>query len=192
MLNKKKLKPYIPLILSLLLAVILFFIVEDFVKTVIVKPFLYVIWFFSLILQSIPQEAIWVGFIVLMLLFSYFSLVKEKASRSSARTLPLSRKLSPIEKWSRLFENAQISHLSKWRLSKELKLLTQDILTSNLNPENQNNSLSDSDLPEEIIEFFETRQPSSSQIHALPGETATALDLDPEVVVQYLEKRLRS
>jgi len=192
MVNKKKLTPYIPLILSLLLALVLFFIVEDFVKMVVVRPLLYVIWFVSLIMQSIPQEAIWIGFILLMLLLTYASLTKEKTPRLPIRTLPLTRKLSPFERWARLFENAQNSSLSKWRLSQELKHLTRNVISPNLDPEDNSRDLSSLDLPAEIRAFFEAQQPSNKRLSAIHDESETALDLDPEVVIQYLEERLRS
>jgi hypothetical protein len=192
MVIKKNIKPYIPLIFSLLLALVLFFIVEDFVKTVIVRPLLYVIWFFSLIVQSIPQAAIWIGFILLMLLFTYASLTKKKTSRLATRAQSLTRELSPIERWARLFENAQISSLSKWRLSQELKRSTKNILSPNMDAEDKKGDLTSLDLPAEISAFFEARQPSNKRLKAMIEETETALDLDPEVVIQYLEEQLRS
>lgn len=192
MVNKKNIKPYIPLILSLLLALVLFFIVEDFIKTVIIKPLLYVFWFLSLIVQSIPQEAIWIGFILGLLFFSFVSLVKEKPSRLSARSRSLTRNLSPIDKWVRLFENAQISSWSKWRLSQELKRLTWDLLAPTMGVEDKRMDLADLNLPSEISAFFETRQPYNRRLNEMVEKTDPALELDPELVIQYLEERLKS
>ena len=61
---------FIPLIISLLLAMFLFLLVKDFLRTVILEPLLYVFWFIGLVLESIPQGVIWVGFILVMLIYA--------------------------------------------------------------------------------------------------------------------------
>jgi hypothetical protein len=53
-----------------------------------------------------------------------------------------------------------------------------------------NGNLAELDLPPEIIAFFEARQPARDPFWKrtnLTDKDKTALDLDPEVVIQYLE-----
>ena len=65
----KKISPFIPLILTLLLALVLFFSVEDFLRSVLIGPLLYVAWFVSLIAESLSHAVIWAGFLIIMLIF---------------------------------------------------------------------------------------------------------------------------
>lgn len=191
MANKKRFKSYIPLFLSLLGGLILFFLVDDFVVTVIVLPLLRVFWFLSLVVQSIPQDIIWVGFILVMVIITFIRLRKEKKPRAPARQSPV-RYSSTVERWARLLEFAQDSRYSKWRLAQQLKRLTQ-----RLHPSNQDEitrDLSEMGLPPEIKAYFEAPQPSGyafrGRFNPARKESETELSLDPEIVIQYLEKKL--
>jgi len=192
--NSKQLKPFIPLILSLLLALVLVFIVEDFVQTVIVAPLLYAIWFVSLIVRSLPQGVLWAGFIFVMLIVSFANLPKGKTPGSSTWHPP-ARKSGQVERWTQLLENTQRTRFSKWRLAQELKRLARN-LQSPLDGEGWRSvDRVDLELPSEITAFFEARQPSHypfwKRLISASEETETALDLDPEVVIQFLEERLK-
>jgi len=195
MVNRKQLKPFIPLILSLFLALGLVFIVDDFVQTVIVIPLLYTIWFVSLIVQSLPQGILWAGFIFVLLIVSFANLPKGKNPGSSTWR-PLARKSGQVEKWTQLLENTQNTRFSKWRLAQELKRLTRK-LQSPINDDGWRSvDIVDLGLPSEIFAFFEAGQPSHfpfwKRLISASEETETALDLDPEVVIQFLEERLRT
>ena len=52
------------------------------------------------------------------------------------------------------------------------------------------------EIPTEITAFFEAQQPTKRAFwewlnNSTPDETETALDFDPEVVIEFLEKRLK-
>jgi hypothetical protein len=192
MVNKKSLKPYLPLIFSLLLGLFLFFLVEDFFNTFIIRPLLYVIWFFYLVIQSIPQALIWFGFILAMLVISYSRWARKKQSSMRTGKLSLSRKSSPVEKWTRLLKNAQISRLSKWRVAQELKILTWNVLAPHQDEQDSRVDLSCLSLPQEINDYFAAPQPSNSPPGSRHAEAQKALDLEPEVVIRYLEEQLQS
>jgi hypothetical protein len=66
MAHKERLKAYIPLIITSLLTLVLFFLVDDFVARVLVQPVLDTLWFLSLAVRSIPQGVLWVAFLGLM------------------------------------------------------------------------------------------------------------------------------
>lgn len=188
----KKLAPFIPLIGSLLMALVLVFLVEDFVQTVIVGPVLYTIWLLTLVVQSLPQGVLWAGFIILMLGVAYASLPNPAKLHASTWRPPIWN-VGQVEKWTRLLENTQGTRFSKWRLAQELERLTRDIHAPLYEQRSKWVDLTSLELPAEIAAFFEVRQPSNppfwKRIKRTDEEAESALDLDPEVVIQYLEER---
>lgn len=191
MVNKKSLKPYLPLIFSLLLGLFLFFLVEDFFNTFIIRPLLYAVWFVYLVIQSIPQVLIWFGFILVMLIISYSRWAKKNPSHRETEYLSPSRKSSPVEKWTRLLKNAQKSSLSKWSVSQELKILAWNILAPQGDEQGHRVDLARLRLPQEICDYFAAPQPSSKPPDSWHAEAQKALNLEPEVVIQYLEEQLQ-
>jgi hypothetical protein len=195
MVNKKRLEPYIPLMVSFLLGLVLFFLVNDFLVAFIVKPLLHVIWLISLIVPRIPQGVLWGGFILTMLVVTYANLTKREKTSSSTLTAPATNTGS-VEIWARVIENAKTSKYSKWRLAQRLRRLTQRLLP----PVDQNSrmqmELSGFELPEEIRAYFEAPRPSIESLwerlkhHG--EETEMPLDLDPEIVIQHLQERMDS
>ena len=188
---KPQLKPFLPLSLSLMLAVVLVILVEDFVQTVIVRPLLYTVWFVTLILQSFPQGLIWTVFLFLMFAWTFNGLSKWQATQRAAwRTLPPTT--GQVERWVRRLGYAQANPLSKWRLAQELKRLHRKLQT----PVDGNGGLPDTpdslDLSEEIAAYFAAAQPSQptpwQRIFHPEEETNSALELDPEIAIAYLEK----
>ena len=191
--NSNRIKPYILLVFTIFLALVLFFLVRDFLRTVIIGPLLYVIWFVTLIAESIPQGVIWAGFILLMMIIAFVSLRKREPEISPAGQ-PSSHNSGQVEKWARLLEFAKKDRFTKWRLANELKRLTRKLLSPLDDPELIQNH---PDIPVEIIAFFEAQQPTKRPFwewlnSSTTGETETALDFDPDVVIEFLEKRLKS
>jgi hypothetical protein len=195
MVTIKGLKSFIPLILTSLLALILFFLVRDFLRTVIITPMLYVSWFITLIAGSISQGMVWVVFILFMVIIAFNSLKKRAPEHTTISQIRL-KKTGQVEKWTRLLDHAQKDHFTKWRLANELKHLTQKIFSSP-NDGNEMENPDDLELPTQICAFFEAQMPQKNSLwNRLTtnsnDETQTALDLDPEIVIQYLEKRSKS
>jgi hypothetical protein len=189
---------YLPLALSLLMAVILVFVVEDFVRQVIVTPILYVSWFIALVVGSLPQWVFWVAFVVLALVIARKSMARDIAARR--RTwVPPAIYLGPVVTWAALLDRAQTRPYARWRLAQTLKRLTQDILAletrSNFyRREEQWNSLKQV-LPPAIEAFFEAPPPEAQPLFRLWRRSrargrSNGLDLAPETVVKFLEDRL--
>ncbi len=192
MVISKQYKRFVPLIISFLLALFLFLLVKDFIRTVILEPLLYVFWFIGVILESIPQGVIWVGFILVMLIITLASFKKGEPQKSQSDQLFYS-KSGRVEKLARILNRAQSDRFTKWRLANELKRLTRKLLTP---PDEQKKSINYQalELPREITAFFEAQQPKKLSIWEWFGNREydeTALDLDPEIVIQYLEKRMK-
>jgi energy-coupling factor transporter transmembrane protein EcfT len=188
----RKIKPIIPLVLLLLLGIFLFIVVEDFVQSVIVVPLLYIIWFVTLVIESLPQGSIWFGFVLVLLIFAYLSL---RSKNTNERTYhpSLSYKTGPVEKWARLLENAEMDTFTKWRLANQLKRFNRRLVSVD-KPEKSNNLLDDEKIPADILSFYEakapTRIPFWEWLNTNEESLDPALDLDPELVIEYLEKRL--
>jgi hypothetical protein len=194
MVLSKRFSTFIPLILTLLLALVLFFLVKDFIRTVIVVPLLHVIWFVSLILESISQGVIWAFLLLVMSIIAFNSFKKASSEKSQPGQL-LPRNSGQVTKWAHLLDNAQTDRFAKWRLARELKRITQKLL-SPLEDEKRYQNLEGLALPPEMVTYFETQQPTRRPFWIWLNQdrheqTETALDLDPEVVIQYLEKRFR-
>ena len=128
-----RIKRFIPLIISIMLALVLFFLVEDFVRTVIIGPLLYVIWFVSLVVDSIPQGVIWAIFILVMLVIALTSLRSNRAENQPVGWRDY-QKYGPVERWSRLLTQAKKDKFTRWRLANELKRLTRKLLSSDDDP----------------------------------------------------------
>jgi hypothetical protein len=193
MVIKKQLRPYIPLVVSLLLGLVLFYLVDDFVVNIIILPLMKVVWFLSLIVQSLPQAVIWIVSVLVLLIITIASLTKgEKTAKTFYR---MSRaNTGSVELWARLIENAQRSVYSKWRLAQKLKRLTWKLLSPIDNQQTINYDLSGVELPEEIRVYYEAQHPFNrsfrERFNPKNKETDLALELDPEVVLQYLKERL--
>jgi hypothetical protein len=128
-----------------------------------------------------------------MLIIAFASLRNEKHEEYYARQLP-SWNTGSVEKWANLLDNAQKDRFTKWRLANELKRLTRRLIS---NPDSEE-SVHDQyllELPEEIAAYFEAQQPTRVPLREWlsnyqSDEPDAPLDLDPEVVIQYLENRL--
>jgi hypothetical protein len=189
---------YLPLALSLLIAVILVFVVEDFVRQVIVTPILYVSWFVALVVGSLPQWVFWVAFVVVALVIARKSMARDIAARRRA-WVPPAIYLGPVVTWAALLDRAKTQPYARWRLAQTLKRLTQDILaletrSSFYRREEQWTSLRQV-LPPAIEAFFEAPPPEPQPLFRLwrRGRArghSNGLDLAPETVVKYLEDRL--
>jgi hypothetical protein len=188
---------FLPLAASLLLTIVLVFVVEDFMRQVIVDPLLQVAWFITLVLGSIAQEIYWAIFIVLAFFIARKSLVKGKTLRRGSPTLKTSNQ-GPVATWSALLERAEEQTFSRWRLAQAFRKLTRDLFSPN---ENHNLHRPDdwehvkSTLPPEILDYLESPLPSYRGIvrfwsRRRADRLATVLDLDPEIIVTYLEEKL--
>jgi hypothetical protein len=188
--NPKFTSPIIPILISIFLAVILFWITENFVRTVVIMPLLKVLWFVYLVFNSIPQGAVWTGMILLLVVLSMISIPNRLARKKSRNTAASPRK-GPVERWVQMIDNGQRNPFSKWLLAKELKRLSRKLLSSSDSLGSRPKDFNDLALPGEIEAFFNVSQPAGDQ-DGFSLTSENALDLDPEVVIQYLEKELSS
>jgi hypothetical protein len=188
---------FMPLAASLLLTIVLVFVVEDFLRKVIVDPLLQVAWFITLVLGSIAQEIYWAIFIVLVLVIARKSLVKGKAFRRGSPTLKESNQ-GPVATWSALLERAEAQTFSRWRLAQAFRRLTRDLLSaedSPYRPRRNDWEHVKSALPPEMVAYLESPLPSYRTISRFwplrqANRHTVLLDMDPEQIVKYLEEKL--
>lgn len=189
---------FFPLIISLLLTGVLLFTVKDFMRYVIVEPLLYIVWFVSLVLGSLPQGIFWVIFIIIALVIASKSLTTGKSSKPKDEVVAL-RNQGSVTTWFRLLERANTQEYSKWDLARTLRKFTWEILSTDeqLTAHKEKDPWQEftSSLPPEISAYFEAGlasfQPTARRWSRLPSNNPPrALELEPERIVEYLEKQL--
>ncbi len=188
---------FLPLMISLLVAIVLVFVVEDFVRQVIVIPLLYASWFLALVLGSLPQWVFWVVFVITALVIANKSMAQDKTIRRQPWT-PRASHRGPVATWSALLEGSKTQEFSRWRLAQALTKLTQDILFQepfNLREREERWADFKTFLPPQVEASFKAPLPDARLLSRLwcrrRGKGRfTAPDLDPEIVVKYLEDRL--
>lgn len=186
------------LALLLLLAALLTPFLKDFIRDVLLLPLLYLAWLARIIFDTIPQVAIWIVFLVVALLVALRSLSGGRAARLDTRETPATV-VGRIESWVRLVDQAGQEHYARWRLARELRKLTLVILANEkqLSQEQIRQDLTEGrlDLPPEIQAYLQASMTSFS--HFSPTRfwfwqrppRSSALDLDPERVLEFLEER---
>jgi hypothetical protein len=189
---------FLPLILSLLLAVVSVLVVEDFVRQVVVTPLLYVSWFVTLVLGSLPQWVFWVAFVIIALIIARKSMAGGTTARQRVWAPPAGFQ-GLVVTWAALLDRAKTQEYARWRLAQGLKRLTQDILAlekrSDFYGREEQWKNSRRILPSAIEAYFEAPPPEFKPLFRLwhRGRTdshSAPLGLAPETVVQYLEEKL--
>lgn len=189
---------FLPLMVSLLVAGVLVLLVRDFLHQVIVTPILYVSWIATLTLGSFRQEFYWVAFIVVALVIATKSLARGNADKRTTRSARYSNR-GPVATWFALVARSETQEFSRWRLAQALKRLAREILTPggtfNLHNYETERERYVTDLPPEVEAYFEAPLPWSQRALAFwhrfrATKRSTGLDLDPEMVVEFLESRV--
>ena len=185
----------LPLVAILIATVALAALVRGFVETVIVEPILYVGWIVSLLLRSIPEALFWFLFVLLALIMATRSL-QLRSSRRRRRTKDADV-YGPVGRRARLLHHASTQSYSRWRLAGELGTLAGELAWPGrrVNPERQRAWLSaaGSGIPPEVAAYFlaglDPYRPEHSPWYrrGLRPELSP-LDLDPDVVVAFLEE----
>lgn len=186
------------LALVMLLAALLTPFLKDFIRDVLLLPLLYVAWLARIVFDSIPQVAIWIVFLVVALLVALRSLSGGRTGRLDTRETPV-RVVGRIESWARLVDQAEQEHYARWRLARELRKLTLAVLAGEkqLSQEQIMQDLKDNrlGLPPEIRAYLQASMTSFSYFSPTrfwfwkEAPRSSALDLDPEQVLQFLEER---
>ncbi len=191
--TESRFRAYIPLVATSLLALVLYFVVDDFVVEVLVEPFLNLLWFISLIVRSIPQSILWAAFLVIMVLVVVSGL-KGDTSKTAQVQRAGNRRAGRVETWTRRLESAQVSRYAQWRLAMELRQLTWELNSPHEGEARVRLNLEDLELPDEIRAYLEAPHPvgrrwakRKKRGGSVPSDP---LDLDPGAVVEFLRERM--
>lgn len=186
----------LPLVAILIATVALAILVRGFVETVIVEPILYLGWIVSLLLRGVPEALFWFLFVLLALIMATRSLQLRSSGRRRRRAKDTSV-YGPVGKRARLLHHASTQSYSRWRLAVELGTLAGELAWPGLrfDPARQRAWLSaaGSGIPPEIAAYFLAGLDPYRPVHSpwyrrgLRPEQSP-LDLDPDVVVAFLEE----
>jgi hypothetical protein len=185
--------------LALLLVGLLALFVSGLVSETLIVPLLYLLWLARVVVASIPQAAIWALLLVLAAPLLWRSLARPRSFRLRPPTPPAPR--APVASWAELFRRAERDHYGRWLLAQRLSQLALGLLTSQ---EQRTTSQLWRMLQDEAqgapVEIRAYLQAGAEAYSALPrrwrwpvrGQPAAPrdpLDLDPEVVLRFLEGR---
>ncbi|MBL7174625.1 MAG: hypothetical protein ISS66_02250 [Desulfobacteraceae bacterium] len=168
--------------------VLLALLLRDFVRGKIIIPFLKVVRF----VDDLPQDLIWFFFIGIIVFFAYKTLIKWKMPGFKSRRTQV---INPgqIEVLAELIRKANQGYYFRERLTQYLCDLTLKILAhrERLTPEIMKERLKSGtlDVPPEIMVYLQAGLIWDSPHHQ-KSEKTPLLDLDPKLVVQFLEHQL--
>jgi hypothetical protein len=179
-------KRFIPLMIVLLLTLVLAFVINDFVRLVIVEPLLLLFWVTGTFLRNLPHLVFWVVFLLVTLNVLLKSLNAKAPLSHRRRKTIVNPSQGYVADWQAQLRRADGQLYFRWHLARSLAKLSQQILTTS-------DPLMDS-LPPEIAAYFQSPAPRKPAARVRwyqrqPDDYKDpALELDPEVVVEYLEK----
>ncbi|MFZ1752095.1 MAG: hypothetical protein WBO46_00045 [Caldilineaceae bacterium] len=183
---------YLPLALVLLITAILVISLDNFLQEMVIQPILFTLWFVGLVLSSLHQSVFW-G----VLLFVALVLILRSLGRSERlpKTVPEKRYPSQgqVRRWMGLLERAENQRFARWNLAQSLRKLTQDILSPDERRDKQRAPI-ELTLPSDIADYFDAKLPPAQslglrqRLQTKPSQPSHPLDLDPEVVVDFLER----
>jgi hypothetical protein len=188
--------------LTLLLLGLLALIVTGAVREVIVIPLLALLWLLQVIYESIPEIALWVGFLAIAAIVAWTSLATPRAVLPEQQVAPTSR--APVAAWAAMFRRAADERYARWLLAQRLGQLGLELLDIQgqyatrgmwqyLRDESQ-------DIPPAVRAYLQAGAqmyrpvpvvwwrwwPWGARMKSRPDP----LDLDPGEVVRFLDERL--
>ncbi len=192
-------KRFIPLSIVLLITLVLAFLFNDFVRVVIVEPLFLLIWVVTTYLRNLPHFVYWVVFVMVTIIVLFRSLhLRISLPHRARRTVKLRPSRGYVAHWQNQLERADRQLYFRWQLAKSLARMSQQILTTTepLHPDEANPTPAMLDtLPPEIAAYFQSPPPRKPAARVRwyqrqPENKNEALELDPEVVIAYLEKEM--
>lgn len=189
---------YLPLAIVLLVTAVLVVSLDNFLQEMIIQPLLYIFWFGGLVLSSLHQSVFWS-----LLLLVVLVLILRSLGRGPNVPVTVPEKRYPtqgqVRRWMGLLERAESQRFARWNLAQSLRKLAQETL----NPDDRQGRGKrpidfEQSLRPDIAEYFNAKLPPAQGLSLLqrlqikPTGSSNPvpshpLDLDPEVVVAFLE-----
>ena len=196
-------KKIISILLTILLAVLLMWFVQDLARTIVLVPILYLIWVTDLASHTIPQYIIWGLFLLIGSLILGKSLFRPGRIRSKPRETVIEY-TGRVEELARIIQFSQKWEYSRWNLAHHLAELASEIFASHghRSYEHIKKQLEHAkmNLSPEIQSYFQAglsrkttqRNRFFSRLRARirSEKQSSSLDLDPERAVRFLEEHM--
>ena len=190
---------YLPLGIFLLITALLIVVLDNFLQEIIIHPLLYVVWFAGLVLSSLHQSVFWGALLLVALVLILRSL---GGGPRVPNTVPEKRYPSQgqVRRWMGLLERAESQRFARWNLAQSLRKLAQETLKPDERLRQERRRVTfEHKLTPDIANYFNAKLPPAQSLtlrqrlqtkptrssHLVPSHP---LDLDPEVVVAFLEK----
>jgi len=185
---------------TLLLTAILALALSDLTQEAVAVPIWYVIWIGQLLFNAIPQSLLWALFLTVALVIAVRSLLKRPQSKEEPAIEPIhTGQVQVLLSW---IQRQEESDYFKQRLAQHLGKLALEALAyqRRLTLSELRQHLRSLDAPPEIRAYLQAGlAPTPSRpislasrlLHSLGlRRTTSPLDLDPEIVVQFVERQL--
>jgi hypothetical protein len=193
-------KRLLPFGLILLLALLLTPLFQAFIGRVILPPLLYGYWIGRLLLAAVPEAIFWGLFTALAALIVIRSMVKRPPPLRWPRRAAPARRQERIETWLKLLERTRQEPYYQWQLARSLRQLTLAIVAHQeqltIKQTQQRLLAGQLKLPPDVAAYLLASLSSFSYLADLsptagPGSGGSPLDLEPERLVEFLEKQFR-
>lgn len=183
---------YLPLAVVLLATAVLVLALDNFLQDVVIQPLLYTLWFAGLVLSSLHQSVFWGVLLLVALVLILRSL---GGGERSVTAVPEKRYPSQgqVRRWMGLLERAENQRFARWNLAQTLRKLTQETLSPDERRAKRRDPI-EHKLPPDIAHYFDAKLPPAQslslrqRLQTKPSQPSHPLDLDPEVVVTFLEQ----
>ncbi|MBI3957271.1 MAG: hypothetical protein HY328_00580 [Chloroflexi bacterium] len=185
---------YLPLAVVLLVTAVLVLALDNFLQDMLIQPLLYVLWFAGLVLSSLHQSVFW-G----VLLFVALVLILRSLGGGERRPSTVPEKRYPsqgqVRRWMGLLERAETQRFARWNLAQSLRKLAQETLSPDERQGQQKRRAPyEHKLTPDIANYFDAKLPPAQsltlrqRLQTKSSQPSHPLDLDPEVVVAFLER----
>ncbi len=185
---------YLPLAVVLLIAALLVLVLDNFLQEMIIQPLLYVLWFAGLVLSSLHQSVFWgvLLFVALVLILRSLGGGERMPSAVPERRYPSQ---GQVRRWMALLERAETQRFARWNLAQSLRKLAQETLSPDERLRQERRRVPyEHKLTPDIANYFNAKLPPAQslslrqRLQIKPSQPSHPLDLDPEVVVAFLER----
>lgn len=191
---------YWPLALALVMALVVAFTVDDFVREVLVAPLLYASWLGVLVVRSLPTSLFWTLFVLAAAVVAVraFARPPRPPQKVGARA-PQGE--GPLAGWYRRLQRSGEHGYSRWLLARDLRRLTGELLNPTdffrLDEADFRRDDFEATLPPPIAAYFQAKMDTPAPVSWLwawlrlkPASAESAVRLDPEVVIDFLESQV--
>jgi hypothetical protein len=188
--------------LALLLVGLIVVVAMGYAQALFAVPVLYALWLLRVLYESVPQQLFWIAALALVAVIAGRNLFRLRPA--PAQAAPARERLSPVATWAALVREAGQDDYSRWMLAQRLATLAGAIMAErDSGPQRslwQYFTDPGLDIPPDVRAYLTAGLGTAMSSRPRPRlrawlrmdtpAAATPLDLDPAVVVEWLEREL--